>query len=404
MAKLALREIEGRSAGYWTLFAALGALLAAGLLAAHYMETEGHIITGMDNQTVWGLPHVFAVFLIVAASGALNVASIASAFDKRWYKPLAPLSAWLAMALLVGGLAILVLDLGRPDRLVVAMTTYNFKSIFAWNMILYTGFLALAAVYLWTMLDRSVSRYTTLAGRAAFVWRLVLTTGTGSIFGFLVAREAYASAMLAPMFIALSFVYGLAAYFIAFVALYAGTGRALGEAVLARLAKLLGWFIVAALYFVAVFHLTNLYMAREIAVERFLLAGGGIFTALFWIGQVLLGSLVPLALVWHPRLNRSRGALAVAAVLVIGGGLAQMYVTIIGGQAWPLDLFPGYEVRSSFYDGVIHHYVPSLPEALLGIGGMALSALLVLLGVKFLKLAPESASAEALAAQAGAEA
>ncbi len=210
--------------------------------------------------------------------------------------------------------------------------------------------------------------------------------------------------MLAPMFIALSFVYGLAAYLIAFVALYAGTGRALGEAVLARLAKLLGWFIVAALYFVAVFHLTNLYMAREIAVERFLLAGGGIFTALFWIGQVLLGSLVPLALVWHPRLNRSRGALAVAAVLVIGGGLAQMYVTIIGGQAWPLDLFPGYEVRSSFYDGVIHHYVPSLPEALLGIGGMALSALLVLLGVKFLKLAPESASAEALAAQAGAEA
>ncbi len=404
MAKLALREIDGRSPGYWALFGALGALVISGLLAAHYMETEGHIVTGMDNQTVWGLPHVFAVFLIVAASGALNVASIASVFERRWYKPLAPLSAWLAMALLIGGLSILVLDLGRPDRLVVAMTHYNFKSIFAWNMFLYTGFLGLAAAYLWTMLDRSVSRYATLAGRAAFVWRLVLTTGTGSIFGFLVARQAYASAMLAPTFIALSFVYGLAAYLIAFIALYAGTGRDLGGEVLARLARLLGWFIVAALYFVAVFHLTNLYMAREVGVERFLLADGGVITALFWGGQVLLGSLVPLALVWHPRLNRSRGALLVAASLVITGGLAQMYVTIIGGPAWPLDLFPGYRVSSSFYDGVIHHYAPSLPEALLGVGGVAFAALIVLLGAKFLRLAPESASAEALAAQAGAEA
>ncbi len=404
MAKLALREIDGRSPGYWTLFGALGALVITGLLAAHYMETEGHIVTGMDNQTVWGLPHVFAVFLIVAASGALNVASIASVFERRWYKPLAPLSAWLAMALLIGGLSILVLDLGRPDRLVVAMTHYNFKSIFAWNMFLYTGFLGLAAAYLWTMLDRSVSRYAPLAGRAAFVWRLVLTTGTGSIFGFLVAREAYASALLAPMFIALSFVYGLAAYLIAFIALYAGTGRALGAEVLARLARLLGWFIVAALYFVAVFHLTNLYAAREAGVEHFLLVGGGVITGLFWIGQVLLGGLVPLALVWHPRLARSRPALVAAAVLIIAGGLAQMYVTIIGAQAWPLDLFPGYRVSSSFYDGVIHHYAPSLPEALLGVGGMAFAALIVLLGVKFLRLAPESASAEALAAQAGAEA
>ena len=40
------------------------------------MEEHGHIVTGMTNQVVWGLPHVFAIFLIVAASGALNVASI----------------------------------------------------------------------------------------------------------------------------------------------------------------------------------------------------------------------------------------------------------------------------------------------------------------------------------------
>jgi Ni/Fe-hydrogenase subunit HybB-like protein len=50
--------------------------------AALYMEHSGHVVTGMNNQIVWGLPHVFAIFLIVAASGVLNVASIGSVFGK----------------------------------------------------------------------------------------------------------------------------------------------------------------------------------------------------------------------------------------------------------------------------------------------------------------------------------
>ena len=101
------------------------------------MEHHGHYVTGMTNQIVWGMPHVFAVFLIVAASGILNVGSIGTVFGKAGYKPLGRISALAAIASLVGGLVVLVLDLGHPDRLIVAMTYYNFKSIFAWNIILY---------------------------------------------------------------------------------------------------------------------------------------------------------------------------------------------------------------------------------------------------------------------------
>ena len=48
---------------------------------------------------------------------------------------------------------------------------------------------------------------------------------------------------------------------------------------------LLGVFVATVLYFVAVYHLTNLYIARQHEVERFLLWGGGIYPALFWLGQ-----------------------------------------------------------------------------------------------------------------------
>ena len=87
--KIAYREVEGTSARYWALADAMVLVALAGLIAAYAMEEHGHAITGMTNQIVWGMPHVFAVFLIVAASGALNVASIASVFGKPFYKPLA---------------------------------------------------------------------------------------------------------------------------------------------------------------------------------------------------------------------------------------------------------------------------------------------------------------------------
>jgi molybdopterin-containing oxidoreductase family membrane subunit len=392
--KITYREIEGRSGAYWLLLAVLGAVIAAGLAGAWTMEHHGHIVTGMTNQIVWGMPHVFAVFLIVAASGALNVASIASVFGKGFYKPLAPLSGLLAIALLAGGLAVLMLDLGRADRLVVAMTHYNFTSIFALNVFLYTGFFAIVALYLWMMMERRMNRYATPVGYAAFVWRLVLTTGTGSIFGFLVARQAYDSAMLAPTFIAMSFSYGLAVYLLVLVVAYAWSGRALDAAVLRRLKNLLIVLIAAVLYFVLVFHITNLYFARQTAFERFVLFDGGIYPALFWGGQIVLGSLVPMAMLAHPRQGAERGTVVAASVLVILGGLAQMYVTIIGGQAFPLELFPGMEVSSSFFDGRVHPYTPSPPEIALGLGGVAIAGIVVALAVKLVRFLPERLDAQ----------
>jgi len=390
--KLALnyREIEGKSTGFWVLLGGLGLLIALALGAVLHMEHSGHHVTGMSNQIVWGMPHVFAIFLIVAASGALNVASIGTVFGKPLYKPLGRLSGLLAVTLLLGGLMVLVLDLGHPDRLIVAMTYYNFKSIFAWNIILYNGFLAVTIVYLWLMMERKMNQYYQPAGYVAFVWRLILTTGTGSIFGWLVAREAYDMALLAPMFIIMSFSYGLAVFMLVLMAAYNWTNRPLGNAILYRLKNLLGVFIAAVLYFVAVYHLSNLYATEHHSVERFILMDGGIYTKLFWIVQIILGSLVPLIMIYHPSIGKSRPAIATACALVIIGGLAQLYVLLIGGQAFPLNMFPGYEVTSSFFDGVVNSYSPSIWEITLGVGGIAFALLLVTVAVRVLRFLPET--------------
>ncbi len=382
--------ITGKSIGYFGLLGALAFAMLLGLLAVWYMEHNGHYVTGMSNQVIWGTPHVFAVFLIVAASGALNVASIASVFGKKFYEPMARLSALLAISLLAGGLVILLLDLGRPDRLIVAMTYYNFKSIFAWNIILYTGFFAIVGIYIWMMMDHNMYKFKKMAGLAAFIWRLILTTGTGSIFGFLVARSAYDAALLAPRFIIMSFSFGLAIFILVLMASYKYTGRELGDVVLGRLRNLLGVFVAAVLYFVAVYHLTNLYITERHGIESFILATGGVYTKLFWIGQVMIGGLIPLALIYAPGVRNCRATLGLICAMIIFGGLAQMYVIIIGGQAYPLDMFPGYEISSSFYDGVIAQYTPSIYEVLLGLGGVAVSLFMVTFAIKVLKFLPVS--------------
>lgn len=373
---------------FWLLVVLAGAVTAIGLGAAHYMELHGHVVTGMNNQVVWGLPHVFAIFMVVAASGVLNVASIGSVFGQPVYKPRAPLSGLLCVALLMGGLMVLMLDLGRPERLVVAATHYNFRSVFAWNVFLYSGMTGIVAVYLWTMFERRYNAWSKPAGLAALVWRFVLTTGTGSIFAFLVARQAYGSALLAPLFIVLSFGWGLAVFLIVQSTMYAWNDRHLTPAIQRRMARLLGVFIAAALFLVAVYHLTHLYFARQGAFEAFILRDGGLFPLLFWGGYVVLGSVAPLVLLFHPKFAGERGTFAAAALVVLGA-FAWLFVFIIGGQVFPLEIFPGHVVSSSFGDGAVARYSPSLPELLLGVGGLGAAFLLTVVGVRVLDFMPQ---------------
>jgi molybdopterin-containing oxidoreductase family membrane subunit len=385
-------QIEGRSLGFYALVAGLGTLILAALGSVYYMEHHGHYVTGMSNHIVWGLPHVFALFLIVAASGALNVASIASVFNKKVYKPLSRLSGLVALALLAGGLMVLVLDLGRPDRLIVAMTEYNFKSIFAWNIILYNGFFAIVGVYLWMMFERRFNKFSAKAGLVAFSWRLILTTGTGSIFGFLVARQAYDAVLMAPMFVIMSFAFGLAFFILVLMASFKWTHRPLGDIIVKRLGNLLGVFVTAVMYFVVVYHLGSLYLAENAGVENFILFDGGIYTQLFWYGQILLGGVIPLALIYCPKLRGNRSMLGLASILIILGGLVQMFVIIVGGQAYPMEMFPGKEILQGY--GTIAQYTPSLPEIILGVGGVAVSLVSIIFLIKFLPFLPESLSDE----------
>jgi len=172
-----------------------------------------------------------------------------------------------------------------------------------------------------------------------------------------VAREAYHTAVMAPLFIALSLALGLAVFLIVlFIDDCSEKQCSLGEGVLHRPKTLLGVFIGAVFYFVLVYHISHLYFTGRHGVEYFILAGSGIYTVLFWGGYFFLGTILPLLLLYHER------------------------------------FFPGMEVISSgFFDQAkIHSYIPSGWEIMLGMSGIGISALLTVLALRILPFMPSS--------------
>ena len=131
-----------------------------------------------------------------------------------------------------------------------------------------------------------------------------------------------------------------------------------------------------------------MYISKHYDYEVFILTAGGIYTIIFWIGQVLIGLLLPLYLLLNKNSNNESNFM-ISSLLVVFGSFAAIYVIIISGQAFPLNIFNDYMiVESSFYDNVIHDYTPSLYEIGLGIGGVALSLIIILIAIRNLDFLP----------------
>ncbi|MEG3640780.1 NrfD/PsrC family molybdoenzyme membrane anchor subunit [Magnetococcus sp. PR-3] len=382
-------SIQGNSREYYTLLMSLMALAGIGILTFFYIEVNGHGVTGMNNKVVWGLPHIFAISLLVMASGALNLASMATVFAHNHFKQFRRFSAFLSIALLVGGLMVLVLDLGRPERMLLTMVHMNFKSMFTWNVFLYSGFVVLCFFYLWAMMSNE--KFVKLSGSAAFAGRVILTTGTGSIFGVIHAREVFHSAITAPTFIAVSLTSGTAICALLLVYTYRKTKRQLDDKLIFGMRNMLLFFTLMVFYLMAVEKFTKSYSPSFYEVETWLLTGP--WAWLYWGGIVIIGLLTPLYILSHKTWGSDINGIMVAAIAAIIGEVSFVAHTLLAGQTYPFNPFPGYEVSSSFQDGSVGNYVPAMPELLLGLGGVAVAGLIYVLGIKFFRLLPKKGEA-----------
>ena len=106
-----------------------------------------------------------------------------------------------------------------------------------------------------------------------------------------------------------------------------------------------------------------------------------------------MGIIIPLIILFHPRLNKTIRGVSLAAASVVIGVFFERYYLVIPGAAYPMPFYPG-KIEGVW--GAIGSFPITPVETLLAVGIIASLVLLFVLGLKYLELLPVLGSSEVL--------
>jgi molybdopterin-containing oxidoreductase family membrane subunit len=333
-----------------------------------------------------------AIFYIGLSAGSLVVSGLYGIFGQMQYKPFARIAAYLAMLFLIAGLLSIFTDQGRVDRVLTKpFTHFNLRSMFSINPSLYSGHVLICIIYLWALF-REKGTLTKIASLTVCLWAIGTHTGTGAIFAF-VPRELYNSSVLPPSFVAAALSSGAALMILVNVVLFRATKRHLDDDLVIWLGRrLLAIFLLSTLYLLLIENLHRFYLAESREAGLFFLFGG-IHSAMFWIGLVAVGCVIPAILLFIGRTGTSVSWIVFASTLVVIGVLFERFLIVVPGLIHPPELFPGMEVTGvALWEGVAQYSVSFL-EILQALGVLGIIGFAFMVGLKTLPLAPTEAKA-----------
>ena len=383
-------SIQGRSRNYRIAVAVLAALSLIGLACFALSYVQGHQTFGGSNTIPWGMPVTLLIYLIGLSAGSLILSTLTYVFGKEEYKPIARVAVLLSIVLIIGAMIAIIADLGRPEkfwRLFMFFYLNNMTSMFAINGVLYGGYLVISVVYLGIILSGN-QKLCKRMGILAISWAALVHMGTGAIFGFIAAREAWFSPIKPLEFLAAAVTSGLALLIVATVLTLKSTGRDVRKDMITSLGRLLVVFIAILVGLILIDKLTHVYSPHREAT-MFLLTGK--FSWIFWAFQIGLVAVVPLTILLNPRLKKSLKWVFIAAASVVVGIFFERYYLVIPGAAYPQHYYPGH-IEGVY--GAVGSFSLTFVEIFLAIGIISFITLLFLLGLKYMNVLPEKTEEE----------
>ena len=386
MAKKAdFTSLEGKSSGYKIALAVLVLLAGGGLISFVLSYIYGHQTFGGSNNVPWGMPIIFLIYLIGLSAGSLILSSLTYVFGREEYRPIARVAVFLAVVLIMGAMIFIAVDLGRPEkfwRLFMFFYMNNMSSMFAINGILYGGYFVISLVYLGIILANN-KKLAKIMGTVAVCWAVLVHMGTGAIFGFIAAREAWVSPVKPLEFLAAALTSGLALLIVAVVLTMKLSGRQIKRNVVSSLGRLLIVFIIILVVLITVDKLTHFYSPDREAT-LYMLAGH--YSWIFWGFQIGMGAVVPLIILVNPRLNQTTRWVFIASASVVIGVFFERYYLVIPGAAFPLQFYSPGEIQGVW--GALGTFRIMPVEMFMSLGILALLGVVFLLGLKYMDLLP----------------
>jgi Ni/Fe-hydrogenase subunit HybB-like protein len=377
---------------WWLL--ALSGLLVAGLAGAAIVFREGLVVTNLNDLVPWGLWIVIDLSCIALSAGAFLLSAAVYLLRLKEYQPVARTAVFVGLIGYTMALMTLLLDIGRPDRFWHAMVYWNVHSplwevtmcvaLYLTVLLLETGPILGENDWLkrsWPGLSHrlhSVHRLAPALAVAGLCLSLLHQSSLGATYGVLKARPIWYQPGMAVFFIASAIAAGPAMTVLASMVAGRITPKArLNDHLLERVSLFVGGALVVYLYlrFWEVLSMNYTYQPGRSEALTFLTNGPLAFN--FWIGEILLGAIVPLVILLNGRWRRQPLLRMLALALVVGGLVAYRWNVNMAGQLvifahLPQSNVPAYTT-----------YSPALIEYVVVAGIFAYGLILFTLGVRY---------------------
>jgi molybdopterin-containing oxidoreductase family membrane subunit len=379
--------------------ALIGVLITIGLISAVLVFVNGLEITNMYDSVPWGLWITIDLSAIALGAGAFTLSAIVYIFGLKKFQPIVRLAVYVGFIGYTAALLTLVMDIGRPDRFWHPWVYWNVHSVLweiTWCITIYLTIMAMEFLPVitenkffdripWT---REVARVLHKAAPVLAILGLGISllhqSSLGAAYGIVKSRPIWFKPSMPIMFILSAVAVGPALTMtVALVVEWVTGKRYISHDILRTIARFSGialliygyikfWDLAAITYYGRVptvneaLHTLNMQTPYNFA---------------FWVGEILLGILIPAILFLTPRFNRNPALLALGGFSAMLGIIINRWNVTVSGLFVPLAYSPGTQYVLPSGD-----YFPNLIEIGIAVGIIGYALAMLTLGVKYLPL------------------
>lgn len=377
----------------------LAVLLAVGLYSAVRVLMEGLVITNLSDSVPWGLWITIDLSAIALGAGAFTLSAIVYIFGIKRLQPIIRLAVLVGFAGYTSAMLTLLMDIGRPDRFWHPWVFWNVHSVL-WEVtmcitiyltILITEFapVIVDAKFFdrWPRiraLGHFLHKFTPFLAVLGLLISLLHQSSLGATYGVIKSRPIWFKPSMPIMFVLSAIAAGPAVTVaVAYVVEWIQGKRTVPHDVLRIITRFsgIGLLVYGYIKFWDLAAVTYYGSTPGVSLAFSLLQQQTPYSFSFWVGEVILGILVPAILFLVPRFNKNPAAAVVGAFSAMVGIIVHRWNVTVGGLFVPLSYSPG-----TTYELPIGSYFPALIEWGVGILVIGYALTVLTLAVRFLPL------------------
>lgn len=377
--------------------AGLAAVMGAGAVAGVIVFARGLVVTNLTDLVPWGLWITIDLSSIAMSAGAFLLCAAVYILGLKRYQSVARTATYIGLIGYSMAVLTLMLDIGRPDRFWHALVYWNPHSLL-WEVTmcvtLYLTVLLIETAPIFGEMEWMQTRFPAIAKRLTGLHKLapylaivglclsmLHQSSLGAAYGILKARPILYRPDLSVLFMVSAMAGGPSLTVLVSMIANRLTKRApVNDELLEKLTHYIGWVLVGYLYFRVWDALAMTYTYQPGKTEGLNMLTKGPLSFNFWVGEILLGTIVPIFFLLNKRLRLNPILRMVALGLVVGGVVAYRWDVNMAGQLLMLTYLPQQIVPR------YTTYMPSLIEFLAGAGVVAYGIFAITLGVRYLNI------------------